>query len=53
MAHATAREEPIRFETHPSRYRHWKLELPRPGEPPVARLLMKVDEAGGLRPASA
>src|SRR5512135_2579091 len=53
MAHATAREEPVRFETHPSRYRHWKLELPQPGGPPVARLLMKVDEAGGLRPASA
>lgn len=53
MAHGSAREELIRFETHPSRYHHWKLELPRPGGPPVARLLMKVDEAGGLRPASA
>jgi benzoyl-CoA-dihydrodiol lyase len=39
----------IQFETEPSRYRHWKLEtsLDR------ARLTMKVDEAGGLRPGYA
>jgi benzoyl-CoA-dihydrodiol lyase len=36
----------IQFETEPSRYRHWKLETSRDR----ARLTMKVDEAGGLRP---
>jgi benzoyl-CoA-dihydrodiol lyase len=40
--------DPIDFETHPSRYRHWKLELPDGGG--VARLLMNVDEAAPLRP---
>jgi len=37
---------PIRFETHPSRYVHWKLEI----EPPLARLSMDVVEERGLRP---
>src|SRR4030095_1387132 len=37
---------PVRFETHPSRYIHWKLEI----EPPIARLLMDVQEDRGLRP---
>jgi benzoyl-CoA-dihydrodiol lyase len=32
--------------TSPDRYRHWRLEL----EPPIARLVMDVDEAGGLVP---
>jgi benzoyl-CoA-dihydrodiol lyase len=41
--------EPIRFETHPSRYRHWKLETERDR----ARLTMKVEETGGLRPGYA
>jgi len=35
----------IETQTHPARYRHWKLEL----EGGVARLIMDVDEAGGLR----
>jgi benzoyl-CoA-dihydrodiol lyase len=39
----------IQFETEPSRYRHWKLETSRDR----ARLTMKVDEAGGLRPGYA
>src|ERR1700746_2005764 len=39
----------IQFETDPSRYRHWKLETSRDR----ARLTMKVDEAGGLRPGYA
>jgi benzoyl-CoA-dihydrodiol lyase len=43
---ATATVAPVRFETHPSRYVHWKLEL----EPPVARLIMDVEEDRGLRP---
>ena len=37
---------PIRFETHPSRYRHWRLETD--GE--TAALTLQVDEAGGLHP---
>ncbi|MGA8058996.1 MAG: 2,3-epoxybenzoyl-CoA dihydrolase [Candidatus Binataceae bacterium] len=39
----------IKFETDPSRYRHWKLETSRDR----ARLTMKVDEAGGLIPGYA
>ena len=41
--------EPIDFQTHPSRYRHWRLELPT-GDDKVARLFMQVDEAAALRP---
>src|SRR6476660_776801 len=41
--------DPISFQTHPSRYRHWKLELPTDGGG-VARLLLAVDEAHPLRP---
>jgi len=37
---------PVRFETHPSRYVHWRLEV----EPPVARLVMDVQEDRPLRP---
>ncbi|MGH9042982.1 MAG: enoyl-CoA hydratase-related protein, partial [Acidimicrobiia bacterium] len=35
---------PITFDTHPDRYRHWKLSV----EPPVATLSLDVDERGGL-----
>jgi benzoyl-CoA-dihydrodiol lyase len=42
----TERPEPVVFETHPDRYRHWKLETD--GE--IATLTMKVQEDGGLRP---
>ncbi len=38
--------ERIRFSTHPSRYKHWKLEI----EGPVAWLKMNVNEDEGLRP---
>src|SRR5256885_6061174 len=41
--------DPIAFETHPSRYRHWKLELPEAGGA-VARLMLAVDEGHPLRP---
>ncbi|HEX6835365.1 MAG TPA: 2,3-epoxybenzoyl-CoA dihydrolase [Polyangia bacterium] len=41
--------EPIRFETHPSQYKHWKLELPTDGSG-VATLAMGVDEHAPLRP---
>ncbi len=38
--------ERIRFTTHPSRYKHWKLEI----DGPVAWLKMNVNEDEGLRP---
>jgi benzoyl-CoA-dihydrodiol lyase len=37
--------ERIRFETDPSQYRHWKLQI----EAPIATLTMAVDPSGGLR----
>ncbi len=47
MEHAaTAVAAPVRFETHPSRYVHWRLEI----EPPLARLVMDVQEDRPLRP---
>jgi len=41
---------PVRFETHPDHYRHWKIELPAEHGGAVARLVMNVREEGGLRP---
>ena len=41
--------EPISFETHPSRYHHWKLQLPTDGST-VATLSLAVDEEHPLRP---
>ena len=35
---------PVRFETHPDRYRHWRLELPAEYGGAVARLVMDVQE---------
>ena len=47
MEHATpTTAEPIRFETHPDRYIHWRLEI----EPPLARLVMDVEEEKAQRP---
>src|SRR5262245_24883391 len=47
MEHAAVLDQaPVRFETHPSRYVHWRLEI----EPPLARLVMDVEEERGLRP---
>ena len=37
---------PVSFETHPSRYRHWRLAVAGA----VATLTMDVDEEGGIRP---
>ncbi len=37
---------PVDFETHPDRYRHWRLAF----DGPVARLTMDVKEDQGLRP---
>jgi benzoyl-CoA-dihydrodiol lyase len=40
----------VRFETHPDRYRHWRLELPQEHGGAVARLVLDVRENEGLRP---
>jgi benzoyl-CoA-dihydrodiol lyase len=37
---------PVNFETHPSRYRHWRLAVAGP----VATLTMDVNEEAGIRP---
>ncbi|HEY1695211.1 MAG TPA: 2,3-epoxybenzoyl-CoA dihydrolase [Polyangiaceae bacterium] len=50
-AHETdASLPPVRFETHPDRYRHWRLELPAEYGGAVARLVMDVRENEGMRP---
>lgn len=36
----------VTFDTHPDRYRHWKLSF----EGPVATLCMDVDESAGIKP---
>jgi benzoyl-CoA-dihydrodiol lyase len=41
---------PIRFETHPDSYRHWRLEFPQEHAGAVARLVLDVRESEGLRP---
>jgi benzoyl-CoA-dihydrodiol lyase len=40
---------PIRFESHPDRYRHWRLEFPPEHAGAVARLVLDVRESEGLR----
>src|SRR6185437_2244101 len=42
--------EPVRFETHPDRYIHWKLDFPAAYDGKVARLAMDVKEDRGMRP---
>src|SRR5687768_13260541 len=42
--------EPVRFETHPERYIHWRLDFPAEHGGKVARLMMDVKEDKGLRP---
>jgi benzoyl-CoA-dihydrodiol lyase len=37
---------PVSFDAHPDSYRHWRLEI----EGEVARLVLDVDEAGGIVP---
>jgi benzoyl-CoA-dihydrodiol lyase len=44
-----AQQAPVRFETQPSRYRHWKLSF----DGAVARLAMDVSEEAPLRPGYA
>jgi benzoyl-CoA-dihydrodiol lyase len=47
MASTTARQSPtVSFETHPDRYRHWKLACAGP----IATLSMDVQEDAGLSP---
>jgi len=41
-----AGEVPVSFETHPSRYQHWKLEA----DGDSARLTLDIREDGGIRP---
>ena len=41
---------PVRFETHPDRYRHWRLEFPAQYGGAVACLVFDVRENEGLRP---
>src|SRR5277367_3338770 len=43
-------QEPVRFEAHPDRYKHWRLETPPEYGGSVVRLVMNVPEDGGLRP---
>jgi benzoyl-CoA-dihydrodiol lyase len=43
-------EAPIRVQTSPDRYRHWKLEIPPEYGGSVARLALGIAEDGGLRP---
>ena len=50
MAEMNATHEPIRFETHPERYVHWRLEIPAEYGGAVARVVMDVKEERGLRP---
>ncbi|HEY2367325.1 MAG TPA: enoyl-CoA hydratase-related protein, partial [Polyangiaceae bacterium] len=45
MAETNIASPPVRFETHPDRYKHWKLSF----EGPIATLLMDVQEDGGMR----
>ena len=44
-AHPLPAQPPVSFDTHPSRYRHWKLRV----EGEEARLTMQVELHGGLR----
>ena len=51
MAEKVAAEHPpVRFETHPDRYRHLRLEFPEDQGGKVARIVIDIKEEGGLRP---
>jgi benzoyl-CoA-dihydrodiol lyase len=45
-SHSSGQPGPVDYQTHPSKYRHWKLSF----DGPVARLVADFDENGGLRP---
>src|SRR5689334_6196855 len=42
--------DPTRFETHPDRYKHWKLTIGAGGDPEIATLVMAVDDEHPHRP---
>ncbi len=46
MVESSSLPEPVNFETHPDRYRHWSLEV----QGDRARLTLTVQENSGLRP---
>ncbi|MCA9587036.1 MAG: benzoyl-CoA-dihydrodiol lyase [Myxococcales bacterium] len=50
MAENTTAHPPVRFETHPDRYKHWKLDFPEAWGGKVARLSMDIQDDLGLRP---
>jgi benzoyl-CoA-dihydrodiol lyase len=50
MAETNVTHDPVRFETHPERYVHWRLEFPAEHNGAVARVVMDVKEERGLRP---
>ena len=50
MADDSLPTQTVRFETHPDRYVHWRLEFPQEHKGAVARIVMDVKEEGGLRP---
>jgi benzoyl-CoA-dihydrodiol lyase len=50
MAETEIPQEPVRFETHPDRYVHWKLTFPERYGGTVAQLSMDVKEDRGMRP---
>jgi len=50
MAHDSGSTEPVRFETSPDRYTHWRMEFPTEYGGAVCRLVMDIKEDGGLRP---
>ncbi len=41
---------PVDFETHPSRYQHWKLAVANESAGDVATLTLDIKEDGGIRP---
>jgi len=44
--HTVTQDNPVNYQTHPSRYKHWKLSF----QGPVATLAADFDENAGLRP---
>src|SRR5262245_58408525 len=50
MAESNVTRAPVRFETHPDRYVHWRLEFPAEQGGAVARVVMDIKEDRGLLP---
>jgi benzoyl-CoA-dihydrodiol lyase len=42
--------DPVRFETRPDAYKHWTLDLSAAEKTGVARMVLDIQEEGGLRP---